>query len=335
MHNPYGLGFGFYGGHPLDTTIRLVEESERAGMDSCWIAEDYFYGGAFSTAAVCAANTSRIKIGIGVINPFTRHPLLSAMEAASLDVISKGRILLGIGAGNKRWMEELVKIPYEKPIQATKEAALIVKELLRNRQIQFDGEVFHTGEVHLDITPYRPDMPVVMGVKGPKALYAAGQIADGVLLSTMTSIGYVRFAKEQIRKGAESVGRDPSEIKIAAYFPMHVDSDSHAAKEKCKDVVAQFIGIHGFHPILFEAGYTEEFIAPFREALLAGDTRRMIPQVSDEVVENLCIAGTPEECRRRLEDLNAAGVDMPVAFEIPSVPPMESLRLISQAVLGE
>ena len=333
MNNPYGLGFGFYGGHPLDTTIQLVEESEKVGMDSCWIAEDYFYGGAFSTAAVCAANTHRIQIGIGVINPFTRHPLLSAMEAASLDVIAKGRILLGLGAGNRRWMEELVKADYQKPIQATKEAAMIIKELLRNRQIHFEGEVFQTGEVHLDITPFRPDLPVIMGVKGPKALYAAGQIADGVLLSTMTSIGYVAYAREQIRKGAESVGRDPSEIKIAAYFPMHVDSDSHKAKEQVKDVVAQFIGVHGIHPIMLEAGLSESYLKPFRQALLEGDTKRMIPQVTDEVVENLCIAGTPAECRDRLKKLNEAGVDMPIAFEIPSVSPMDSLRLIAKAVL--
>ena len=210
MSNPYNLGFGFYGGHDCDTIMKLVKASEEKEFSSVWIAEDYFYGGAFSTAAACAVQTSKIQIGIGVINPFTRHPVLSAMESASLDALSKGRILLGLGASNKRWMEDMAGIPFKKPIQATKECAIIIKELLGKGHIQFEGEIFKTGDVELDFKPYRKDLPIYLGVKGPNALRIAGQIADGVLLSTMTSLPYVAYAKKHIKEGAESVGRDPA-----------------------------------------------------------------------------------------------------------------------------
>ncbi len=333
MSNPYNLGFGFYGGHDCDTIMKLVKASEEKEFSSVWIAEDYFYGGAFSTAAACAVQTSKIQIGIGVINPFTRHPVLSAMESASLDALSKGRILLGLGASNKRWMEDMAGIPFKKPIQATKECAIIIKELLGKGHIQFEGEIFKTGNVELDFKPYRKDLPIYLGVKGPNALRIAGQIADGVLLSTMTSLPYVAYAKKHIKEGAESVGRDPSEIKISAYFPMHVDKDSKKAKQAVKEVVAKFVGIHGAHPILTCTGMTEEQIMPFKEGVLKGKIATEL--VTDEMVDLLAIAGDPDECKAKLKALNEAGVDDPVAFEVIGVDPMGSLQTISKYILDQ
>ena len=331
MANPYNLGFGFYGGHDCDTVMKLVKASEDNDFASVWIAEDYFYGGAFSTAAACAVQTSKIQIGIGVINPFTRHPVLSAMESASLDAISKGRIILGLGGSNKRWMEDMAGIPFKKPIQSTKECAMIIKELIGKGHVKFDGEVFKTGDVELDFVPYRKDLPVYLGVKGPKALHIAGQIADGVLLSTMTSLPYVAYAKEHIAAGAKEAGRDPSEIKISAYFPMHVDKDSKKAKQAVKEVIAKFVGIHGVHPILTCTGMTEEQIMPFKEGVLKGKFATEL--VTDEMVDLLAIAGDPDECKAKLTALNEAGVDNPVAFEVMGIDPMESLQIISKYVL--
>ena len=77
MSNQYGLSFGIFGGHSLEDTIAMVKSAEKAGLEACWIFEDYFYGGAFSTATACALNTEKIQIAIGVINPFTRHPCRS------------------------------------------------------------------------------------------------------------------------------------------------------------------------------------------------------------------------------------------------------------------
>ena len=311
--------------------MKLVKASEDNDFASVWIAEDYFYGGAFSTAAACAVQTSKIQIGIGVINPFTRHPVLSAMESASLDAISKGRIILGLGGSNKRWMEDMAGIPFKKPIQSTKECAMIIKELIGKGHVKFDGEIFKTGDVELDFVPYRKDLPVYLGVKGPKALHIAGQIADGVLLSTMTSLPYVAYAKEHIAAGAKEAGRDPSEIKISAYFPMHVDKDSKKAKQAVKEVVAKFIGIHGVHPILTCTGMTEEQIMPFKEGVMKGKFATEL--VTDELVDLLAIAGDPDECKAKLKALNEAGVDNPVAFEVLNVDPMESLQTISKYVL--
>lgn len=333
MSNQYGLSFGIFGGHSLEDTIAVVQRAEQANLSACWIFEDYFYGGAFSTATACALNTKDIQIAIGVINPFTRHPALSAMEAASLDALSKGRLILGMGGSNKGWIQDKAGIPFEKPIQAAVEAVDIIRQLVSTRHVHYQGEVFQTGEIELEFETYRPDMPVYLGVKGPKALFKAGQTADGVVLSSCTSIPYIRYAKERIAEGAQSVGRDPKELKLAAYFPTAVRDNEKEARDMVRPYLAKFIGIHGYHPIMFEAGLTEEVIRPFKEALVQGKTVEVIPLVTDEIVDKLAIAGNAAYCRDKLAAINDAGVSMPIAFELPGQPVFELVEMLDREIL--
>ena len=333
MSNNYGLSFGIFGGHTLEDTIALARKAEAVGLSACWIFEDYFYGGAFTTATACALNTERIKIAIGVINPFTRHPVLSAMEAASLDALSHGRLILGMGGSNKGWIQDKAGIPFEKPIQAAAEAVEIIHQLVNTRHVKYDGTVFKTGDIELEFETYRSDMPVYLGVKGPKALFKAGQIADSVVLSSCTSIPYIHFAKQHIAAGAEAAGRDPSSLKIAAYFPTAVSDNEKEARDMVRPYLAKFIGIHGYHPIMFEAGLTEDVIRPFREACINGTPASVIPLVTDDIVDRLAIAGTPAYCRDKLRAINAAGVDMPIAFELPGVSPLTLIDMLDRHIL--
>lgn len=334
MSNQYGLSFGIFGGHSLEDTIAMVRRAEEAGLAACWIFEDYFYGGAFSTATACALSTRNIQIAIGVINPFTRHPALSAMEAASLDALSHGRLIVGMGGSNKGWIQDQAGIPFEKPIQAAVEAADIIRQLVNTRHVHYNGEVFKTGSIELEFETYRSDMPVYLGVKGPKALFKAGQAADGVVLSSCTSIPYIQFAKEHIAAGAEAAGRNPDELKIAAYFPTAVSDNEKEARDLVRPYLAKFIGIHGYHPIMFEAGLTEEVIRPFKEALANGQTASVIPLVTDEIVEQLAIAGNAAYCRDKLSAINDAGVSMPIAFELPGQTPFELVETLDKTILN-
>lgn len=327
------LGFGFLGCHSTADTIRLVQEAEDLGFSSAWIAEDYFYGGAFTIASACAAHTSRIQLGIGVINPYTRHPVLSAMESASLDSLSEGRAIIAVGASNKRWMETQLGIPYEKPITATKECAMIIKQLVASGSVDFAGECFKTGPLSFDFTPFRPDLPVYLGVKGDRALYITGQIADGILLSAGCTLEYVAYARERIAAGAASVGRSPSEIKIAAYLPTCIDNDSHRAVDIMRPLTKRYLGLHGNAPILSCAGFTPEVLAPFREAFLAG--RNTDLPVTDEMVRKIVVAGNPEEAGQRIQAYVDAGVEMPICFEIGAdVKPLDTLRTLHRYLLN-
>ncbi|MCC8046824.1 MAG: LLM class flavin-dependent oxidoreductase [Clostridiales bacterium] len=308
------LGFGFLGRHTAKQTIELVQRAEALGFSSAWVAEDYFYGGAFATVSACAAATTNIQLGIGVINPYTRHPVLSAMEAAALDSLCGGRLMLAMGASNKRWMEQQMGIPYRKPLTATCEAVDIIKTLLRDGQIDYSGELFQAGPLELSFEPLRRDMPVYMGVKGDRALYMAGQKADGVLLSVGCTLEYIQHVRERITAGANSVGRDPSEIHIAAYLPTCICDSSAEAVERMRSEARRCIGMHGAQPILTCGGFAPEQVQPFRDAVMEGKVCDL--PVTDEMVRKVVIAGTPDECRERIEAYVAAGVEMPICFEL-------------------
>ena len=326
------LGFGFLGHHTADDTIELVKTAERLGFTNAWIAEDYFYAGAFSIASACASHTSEIQLGIGVINPYTRHPVLAAMEAASLDSISKGRAIIALGASNKRWMEIEMGIPYEKPITATKECAQIMKKLVAEGRVDFKGSVFQTGPLDLSFEPYRKELPVYLGVKGDKALEITGQVADGILISAGCTLEYIQYAKDKIAKGAESAGRNPEDIRVAAYLPTCICEDGQEAVEMMRPFVRRYLGLHGAQPILTCGGFDPDELAPFREAFLAG--KQCENEVTDEMVKKIVVAGTKKECRERIEAYVDAGVEMPICFEIGgSVNPMDTLHVLHDALL--
>ena len=309
------LGFGFLGHHPVRELTDLVRAAEDWGFASAWIAEDYFYAGAFSVAGALAMATSTIALGIGVINPFTRHPVLSAMEAASLDSLSRGRAMVAVGAANRLWMETRMGIPYEKPITAVRECAQIMKGLISQGSLTYHGSLFQADGVELEFDRQRPDLPVYLGVKGDRALETAGEVADGLLISAGCTLEYISYARERVARGAERAGRRPEDIRIAAYLPCCIRPTHREAVEVMRPHVRRYLGLHGDAPILTCAGFPPERLRPFREAFLAG--RVCQDPVTDEMVERIVVAGTAEECRRRILDYQRAGVEQPICFEVP------------------
>src|SRR5438477_5984648 len=116
--------------------------AERAGLGSVWIIEDYFHPGAFALAGAAAAVTDRIAVGLGVVNPYTRHPALLAMETAALAGLAPGRVALGLGSSNRRWIEEQMAIPFKTPLGGLRESVEIVRRLLAGERVTYTGECF-------------------------------------------------------------------------------------------------------------------------------------------------------------------------------------------------
>jgi 5,10-methylenetetrahydromethanopterin reductase len=248
------------------------------------------------------------------------------MEAIAIDELSQGRFILGLGASNKYWIENQMGIPYLQPLTAIKESVQLMRGLLNSQQVTHKGKAFSTGTVTLDRKPYRKCLPIFLGVKSERSLVLAGQVADGVLLSVGSPVEYVRYAKNLIHQGALAAGRNPKDILIAAYLPIFVNANGSFARENMRTITAEFLGIHGEHPILLTAGITPAQIAPFREAYLSGLSCERL--VTDSLVNKLMIAGTAEECLERLRDYLNAGLDMPILFESTGVDPLESIKMI-------
>lgn len=290
------LGLSVSGRRPVPEVVQLAVVAEREGIDEVWLTEDYLERGACTVAAAVATATSRVRVGIGTVNPWTRHPALLAMEVAALDELSAGRAVLGLGASNKVWMEDQLGIPFERPLARLREAVEVVRGLLAGGRVDHDGEgwTVHAG---LAFAPTRPDVPVVLGVKGRRALALADEIADGVLLSVLSSAPYVRWVRSGFRRP----------VPLSAYVVFACDDDGAVARDRVRPGVAAYLGLHGDHDITRQAGLDPELAGRFREGWLAGSPR--VDLVDDDLLQRFAVAGTPDDCMAGLGELAAAGVD--------------------------
>ena len=311
-------------GHGLPASaVDWARAAEQAGLGSVWIVEDCFQPGAFTLAGAVAAATERMAIGLGVVNPYTRHPALVAMETAALAGLAPGRVVLGLGSSNRRWIDEQMHIPFKTPLRGLREGTGIVRRLLAGERVTFAGECFTVDGVALDTPPPAP-VPIVLGVKGPRALALAAEIADGVHCSVLTSPAHVR----RVRRAAAGAGRP---FTVLAYVPMAVSADGQAARARVRPLLARYLGaLHG-QSILADAGLSPAATQPFRDALVTG---RPAPElVTDEMIDTLAVAGTPAESRRALARLAEAGLDTPVAMLPAGAPVDEQLRELGRTLV--
>ena len=296
------LGVALLGHGVPARTADWARAAERAGLGSLWVIEDYFHPGAYAVAATAAAVSERIVIGLGVVNPYTRHPALVAMEAAALAGIAPGRVVLGLGSSNRKWIETQMAIPFKTPLRGLREGVEIVRRLLDGQRVTYTGEVFSVHDVALETPPPAP-VPILLGVKGPRALALAAEVADGVLCSVLASPAHIKRVRA-------TTGARPH-FKIIAYVPIAVSDDGARARAWLRPLVARYLGVLHGQSILDDAGLDAARTQPFRDALVA--RRPAADLVTDEMLDALAIAGTPAQGRAALARWADAGLDGLVA----------------------
>lgn len=296
-------GVALMGADAPSRVTAWARAAQKAGLGSAWIIEDYFHPGAYALAAAAAAVTDRLTIGLGVVNPYTRHPALLAMETAALAGIAPGRVVLGLGSSNRRWIEAQMGIPFKAPLGGLRESVEVVRRLLAGERLTFRGEVFTLDDVELD---WRPPgkVPVLLGVKGPKALRLAGEIADGVHCSVLASPAHVR----RVRQTVAAAGRD---FIVVAYVLTAISQDGEQARAAVRPLIARYLGVLHGQSILLDAGLGPDRTQTFRDALGRGAPAADL--VDDALIDALAVAGTPEHCGRQLARWAEAGLDAPIA----------------------
>ena len=309
--------------------MATARQAEAYGFGTYWVPEDYVHRGAFSLASAIAACTSSLRIGIGVLNPYTRHPVLTAMELGSLEEISAGRAVLGMGASVAPWIEGQLGIPYAKPATSMREGVEIIRALFRGEAVTYTGQVFQTTSARFNFQPPRPDVPIHLGVLGPQNLTLAGQIADGALLAVLLSPAYVRYAVECLRRGTDAAGKTWADFEVGGLLTVAIAEDAAAAREAVKPFLATWIGLlsgQPEHPLFSCPGLAARDVQRFGERFAAGDLA--VDLVTDWMIDTFAIAGDPEHCRRRLAALVDAGLTSPVAFEVPGIRPAVTLDAV-------
>jgi 5,10-methylenetetrahydromethanopterin reductase len=320
----FGVGFQFA---PVQQIIAAAELSEKSGFTSCWIAEDYYFRGALGVVAAVAVRTRTLRVGPGVINPYTRHPVLIAMEMQGISQLSAGRSFLGLGCSERFWMEKQLGMKWGAPVTVLRESMEVIRRAWKAEEFSYTGDFLSISGVKLQFRlPYH--IPIYLGAMRQRTLALAGKLADGVVLPLMAGPQYVGFAVSNVAQGAKEAGRDlhAVPVPIYTYVLLSVEEDRDAARKKVRNVLAHYLGFLANqrltngqtflkdHPIVERAGHTEESIKRFVEREQQRDPDEAL---ADSVIDAFAIAGEPDECCEKLQRLADAGVTGFILFEIP------------------
>ncbi|MBE1487606.1 LLM class flavin-dependent oxidoreductase [Plantactinospora soyae] len=299
----------------LPAYARLVE---RLGYDELWVVEDCFFGGAVSSAAVAAAVTDKLKIGIGILPAAFRNPALAAMELANLARLFPGRILPGFGHGMADWVRQ-VGADHPSPLAVLGETVEAVRALLAGNKVTVTGRYARLAEVLLEYPPDQPP-PISTGVRGEKSLRLSGRVADGTILAEGASPEYVRWARGMIDEGRRAAGRT-DDHRLTVYA--HLDFDDARASAR-REFAAQLSGGWALPPS--DADLADEIAN-----LLAGSSgaAALAEALPEHYLDRFTAAGSAEQCAASVTRLWEASADA-VVF----VPPRDDQLAVAQITLA-
>jgi 5,10-methylenetetrahydromethanopterin reductase len=310
-----------------------IEETEALGYDQLWISNEKFFRDMYVVAGVAAERTRRIQIGTFVVDPYTHHPALTAMSLATLDAVSGGRAILGIGAGGTGL--PVIGVQRTKPPQAIKEAVQVIRELWAGKTVDFEGQVIHCRNGRLNVPPEH-SIPVIVDSRGDKVLQMGGEIGDGVMIATYAEPSGIRYAMSMIEKGARRAGRELKDVRIISRVDAAVALDRRAAIDAVKPMVGVFLWTsYPDRSFVHQVGLKvpeqlEELIAK-RDYNLMAPNAHLVP---DEFVDKFCWAGTAEEVAQKVAEVVKLGI-ADITF-LPHPPAggtvRETLRAFAQVI---
>jgi probable F420-dependent oxidoreductase len=291
--------------------IELARLAEARGYESIWVPEGSGKE-AFSQLTAYALSTQRIRLGTGIATIYSRTPSLLAMTAGTLDQVSGKRAMLGLGIGHRQGIEQGHGVTFGKPMRRMREYVAIIRAILHGEAIPEATEV-PVKRFHLEFTPARATLPIYIAALGPRMCQLAGEVADGVLMNWATT-SYVKEAIANVRQGAERAGRAPDEVDIACYIRAAIGPDEKAVKQALARETVRYISLDFYRQMFERSGFAEDTEAVMK-ALPSG-VDAAAERISDRMLAEVAIFGSPETCQRRLEAYRALGVAHPIVAPV-------------------
>ena len=312
------IGLALAGGMAPTDIVDCVTYAEDQGYTSAWFAEGHG-GDQFSVLTACALATQRIQLGTSISSIFVRSAPTIAMAAACVDHYSQQRFILGLGSSHKVQVEPEHGIPYGHPVQRMRETVEIIRTLLCEGEVSYQGEVLTIERFDLWFQPARPEIPIYISAVFPQMLQACGELAQGTIL-VWSAPEAGKLAAENIAIGASRVGRKVEDVDIVSLLPMSVAQDRQEALERIRPLVAFYAGFFPrYNRSLAEQGFPKEAQA-IREVWQQGDRQKALQLVPDPLIEAVSVTGTPTECRERIEAYRHSGIVHPVIFPVSDGP---------------
>lgn len=310
-------------------TLQSAQAADQAGIDTIWVSEDPEGWDAFALLGALATVTTRCQLGTSVTSPWPRNPNLLAASVATLDQLSGGRAVLGLGRGQVEWHRDVLGVETGSPLAALHETITLLRAWWQppHRTASPPGSHFHIRDWERSVSPLHPP-PIYLAAAGPHTLKLAGELADGVIFNVLTSEQALREAIPQVRQAADSAGRDPDGLAFVLRTEVALtndDASKRKALSRAKAIFALLAGFPGMERLYQVAGFdTRAIIAEVRTAMRTdevltrgggfpelrrtadlGAARDAIP---DEFIRTLALVGSAEELAPRLRALHELGV---------------------------
>jgi F420-dependent oxidoreductase-like protein len=338
-----GVHIGYWGmGLTSEDQLKIVQEAEQLGYDSVWAAEAY----GSDTASVLgwlAGQTSRIRLGSGIFQMPARSAAMTAMTAATIDQLSGGRMLLGIGSSGPQVAEGWHGQRFAHQLQRTRDYVAVIRMALARERLEFHGETLELPlpdgpgkALKLTIAPVQERIPIYLAAIGPKNTALAGEIADG-WIPTLFSPEHVSELRPLLEEGAARSGRSLEGFDIAPTVNVFVTDDLEAARNSMRPFIALYVGGMGsrkqnFYNQLVQRYGFEDAAQRIQALYLEGKRDEAMAAIPDELIDTVSICGPPDAVRERLAVYRDAGVGTlgvtPTAFTAEER--LTQLRLVAE-----
>lgn len=304
----------------VDTLCEQATRAQSLGYDRVWVPETWGRD-VVTLLATIAERTDTVGIGASVMPVYSRSPALIGQTAATLQEVSDGRFRLGLGPSGPAVIENWHGVSFDRPLRRTRETIEIVKRVLSDQPVAYDGDIFELSGFRLRCASPEPQPPIDAAGMGPKAVELAGRFADGWHALMLTPQG-LQNRLDDLRRGADLAGRDHSELRTTLSLTCCVTDDGKRARTLLKQHLAFYIGGMGtfYRDAIARQGY-EAAANEIHEQWNAGDRDRAMDAIPEALVDQLAVAGTPEQARDRLEQfvtidgVDALSVSFPRAAE--------------------
>jgi F420-dependent oxidoreductase-like protein len=338
-----GVHIGYWGlGLSSQDQLEIVQESERLGYDSVWTAEAYGSDAA-TVLAWLAGQTSTIRLGSGIFQMPGRSPAMTAMTAATIDQLSGGRMILGIGSSGPQVAEGWHGQRFGKQLQRTREYVAVVRKALARERLEFHGDTLELPlpdgpgkALKLTIAPVQDHIPVYLAAIGPKNTALAGEIADG-WIPTLFSPEHVSELRPLLQEGADRSGRSLDGFDIAPTVNVFITDDLAGARDAMRPFIALYVGGMGsraqnfYNNLVCRYGFEAE-AKVIQDLYLEGKREEAMAAIPDALIDTVSLCGPKDVVRERLAVYRDAGVGTlgitPIAFTKDDR--LEQLRLVAE-----
>ncbi len=297
----------------------------KTNVESVWIPETWGMEN-FSMLGAVANNTTTQKIGSSIINIYSRSPSTIAMGALTTDILSNGRLILGLGTSSVPIVEDFHGVKFDNPVQRMKEYVEIIRLSLTKKQINYTGKIFNLKNFTLLIEPKRQLIPIYLAAINQKMVKLTWEIGDGVIF-------YLRPLEEM--KKTISKMQSKNKIDVACQIITCVSNDSNDAIQRAKKTLAFYVSVGKiYREFLAKNGFENETKNIFEEFKKSG-FKSNHELVTDVMLNSLCIAGSPDEAKLQLDKFRNSGVDLPIIQFNPIGDTMESFSLLKKTFLDK